>query len=170
MELGILVLRLTVGLTMAAHGAQKLFGWFGGYGLDGTGHFFEGLGFRPGRRHAFMAGLVESGGGVLLAVGLLTPMGAALIASVMLVAAITVHVKSGFFAANGGYEYNLSLGMAALAVAFTGPGAWSIDAALGYRFDGMAWGAAATLVALIGGAVQLAQRRHQPVAEHAAAA
>jgi putative oxidoreductase len=170
MELGLLVLRLTVGLTMAAHGTQKLIGWFGGYGLNGTGQFFEGLGFRPGRRHAFMAGLVEFGGGILLAVGLLTPIGAALIASVMLVAAITVHVKSGFFAANGGYEYNLVLGMAALTVAFTGPGAWSIDAALGYQFDGIAWGAAATVVALIGGAVQLAQRHDRSVVEHAAAA
>ena len=64
MDVGFLLLRLTVGLTLAAHGAQKLFGWFGGYGLDGTGQFFEALGFRPGRRHALMAGLVEFGGGL----------------------------------------------------------------------------------------------------------
>ena len=84
MDIGFLLLRLTVGLTLAAHGSQKLFGWFGGYGLDGTGQFFEALGFRPGRRHALMAGLVEFGGGLLLALGFLTALGALLVASVML--------------------------------------------------------------------------------------
>ncbi len=81
MDLGLLILRFVVGLTLAAHGAQKLFGWFGGYGLDGTGQFMETLGFHPGRRHAALAGLTEAGGGVLLALGLLTPLGAALVAS-----------------------------------------------------------------------------------------
>ena len=159
MELGLLILRLAIGLTLAAHGAQKLFGWFGGYGLDGTGQFMEGLGFHPGRRHAFMAGLTEVGGGLLLAAGLLTPIGAALIASVMLVATFTVHVKHGFFSANGGYEFNLVLGLAALSVAFTGPGAFSIDALLGLSTGGFFWGVAATLIAAAGAAVQLAQRR-----------
>src|SRR5215813_11309791 len=107
MDLGLFLLRLTVGLTLAVHGSQKLFGWFGGYGLNATGQFFEALGFRPGRRHALMAGLVEVGGGLLLALGLLTPLGAALVASVMLVATLSVHVKNGFFASSGGYEYNL---------------------------------------------------------------
>ena len=123
MDIGLLLLRLTVGLTLAAHGAQKLFGWFGGPGLDVTGHFFEPLGFYPGRRHALMAGLVETGGGLLLALGLLTPVAAALVFSVMLVAAVSVHLKKGFFMASGGYEYNLVIGLAGLAVAFTGPGA-----------------------------------------------
>jgi putative oxidoreductase len=159
MEFGLLVLRLAIGLTLAAHGAQKLFGWFGGYGLDGTGQFLEGLGFHPGRRHAFMAGLTEFGGGLLLAFGLLTPIGAALAASVMLVAAVTVHVKQGFFNANGGYEFPLVLGLAALSVAFTGPGAFSIDALLGLSNGGLFWGVAATIVAAAGAAVQLAQRR-----------
>jgi putative oxidoreductase len=95
-------LRLTVGLTLAAHGSQKLFGWFGGYGLDGTGRFMQALGFRPGRRHALASGLVEVVGGLLLAIGLLTPVGAALIASVMLVAVVTVHAKDGFFITSGG--------------------------------------------------------------------
>ena len=113
MDVGLLILRFVVGLTLAAHGAQKLFGSFGGYGLDGTGQFMEALGFQPGRRHAALAGLTEAGGGVLLALGLLTPLGAALIASVMLVATITVHLKNGFFAASGGYEYNLVLAAAA---------------------------------------------------------
>lgn len=159
MELGLLLLRLAVGGTLAAHGAQKLFGSFGGYGLDGTGQFMEGLGFHPGRRHALMAGLTEFGGGLMLALGLLTPIGAALVASVMLVAALTVHVKQGFFNANGGYELNLVLGVAALSVAFTGPGAISIDALLGFWTGGLLWGALAAIVAAAGAALQLALRR-----------
>ena len=159
MDLGLFLLRLTVGLTVAAHGAQKLFGWFGGYGIDATGQFFEGLGFRPGRRHALMAGLVEFAGGLLLALGALTPLGAALVASIMLVAALTVHVKNGFFGSSGGYEYNLVLGIAALTLAFTGPGRLSIDAHLPYSLGGLSWGIAAAVVALLGAFTQLAQRR-----------
>src|SRR5258705_13013525 len=105
MDLGLLILRFVVGLTLAAHGAQKLLGWFGGYGLDGTGQFMETLGFYPGRRHAALAGLTEAGGGVLLLLGLLTPLGAALGASVMLVATVTVHLEDGFFAAGGRGQY-----------------------------------------------------------------
>ncbi len=169
MEIGLLLLRVTIGLTLAAHGAQKLFGWFGGYGLDATGQFFEGLGFRPGRRHAFMAGAVEVGGGLLLALGLLTPLGGALAASVMLVAAVTAHLKNGFFATGGGYEYNLVLGVAALALAFTGPGAISIDALLGLPLAGVPWGLAALAVGGAGAGVQLAQR-HEPAHVGGAAA
>ena len=168
MDLGILLLRLTVGLTFTAHGAQKLFGSFGGYGLDGTGQFFDGLGFHPGRRHALMAGLVELGGGLLLTLGFLTPLGAALLASVMLVAAMTVHVKNGFFAAAGGYELNLVLGVAAVTVAFTGPGALSLDALLGLDWSGIAWGIGAIVVAAAGSAVQLSQRRAPFIAERQA--
>src|SRR6058998_923056 len=90
MSIGLLLLRLAVGLTLAAHGAQKLFGWFGGYSLDVVGQFLEGIGFRPGRRHALMAGLAEFGGGLLLALGFLTALGAALAMSVMLVATVAV--------------------------------------------------------------------------------
>jgi putative oxidoreductase len=158
MDLGLLIVRFVVGLTLAAHGAQKLFGWFGGYGLDATGQFMETLGFHPGRRHAALAGLTEAGGGVLLALGLLTPLGAALIASVMLVATITVHLKNGFFASSGGFEYNLVLAAAAVSLAFSGPGALSIDALLGYSFAGTVWGVGAIIVALAGAFVQLAQR------------
>ena len=127
MDIWLLLLRLTLGLTLAAHGTQKLFGWFGGPGLDATGQFFEMIGFIPGRRHAVRAGLAETGGGLLLALGLITPVAAALLFSVMLVAAVTVHIKKGFFAQNGGYEYNLVLGIAALTLAFTGPGSLSLD-------------------------------------------
>jgi putative oxidoreductase len=165
MDIGLLVLRFAVGLTLAAHGAQKLFGWFGGYGLEGTGQWMEGIGFSPGRRFAFMAGLAEFAGGLLLALGFLTPVGAALVASVMLVATITVHLKNGFFAAGGGYEFNLVLGVAALSLAFTGPGALSIDAFLGYPFSGVFWGVGAVLVAVLGSVAQLAQRHALPTAE-----
>jgi putative oxidoreductase len=90
MGIGLLLLRLTAGLTLAAHGTQKLFGWFGGPGLDAIGRFFAMLGFPPGRRNALMAGLAETGGGLLLTLGFLTPLAAALLSSVMLVAAISV--------------------------------------------------------------------------------
>jgi putative oxidoreductase len=162
MDVGILLLRVTVGLAFAAHGSQKVFGWFGGYGPEATGQFFEGLGFRPGRRHAMAAGSIEIVSGLLLAVGLLTPLAAALIASVMVVAAATVHWKNGFFITGGGYEFNLVLGVAALSVAFTGPGALSIDHAIGFAAAGTMWGLAAAIVAVLGALGQLAQRTPPP--------
>jgi putative oxidoreductase len=162
MDFGLLMLRLVIGLTLSAHGAQKLFGWFGGYGPDGTGQFLEKLGFHPGRRHAIEAGLAEFVGGLLLAFGLLTPLGAALIASVMLVAMITVHFRGGFFVSSGGYEYNLVLGAAALSVAFIGPGALSIDARLGYSLAGNLWGLGTTVIAVLGALIELAQRHESP--------
>ena len=159
MEIGILLLRLTVGLTLAAHGAQKVFGWFGGYGPDGTGQYLESLGFKPGRRYALAAGWTEILGGLLLAIGFITPLGASLGASVMLVAALTVHRQNGFFVTSNGYEYNLVLGVVALAVAFTGPAAFSVDHALGLSVSGVTWGVAAAAVAIIGALIQLALRR-----------
>jgi putative oxidoreductase len=159
MGIGLLILRLVVGLSLAAHGAQKVFGWFGGYGLAGTGQFFEQLGFRPGRLHAAQAGLAELLGGLFLAAGFLTPAAAAAVAAVMFVATVSVHLKKGFFSHNGGYEYTLVLGGAALALAFTGPGALSLDQALGISLSGETWGLAALAAALIGGAVPLLARR-----------
>jgi putative oxidoreductase len=161
MEIGLVLLRITAGLILAAHGAQKLFGWFSGPGIDVTGQFFETIGFLPGRRHALMAGLAETGGGLLLALGLFTPIGAALICSVMLVA-VTVHIKNGFFAQNGGYEYAIVLGVAALSVAFSGPGPLSLDALFGNHLSGTFWGIAALLVGVLGGAFSLIQRRRTP--------
>jgi len=170
MEVGLLILRLLVGLTLAAHGAQKLFGWFGGYGLAGTGQFFEQLGFRPGRLYAAQAGLAEVLGGLFLAAGFLTPAAAAAVVAVMLVAAVTAHVKSGFFAQAGGFEYTLVLGGAALALAFTGPGSISIDQALGISWSGETWGLAALVAGLIGGAVPLmARKTPAPATAHSAA-
>jgi putative oxidoreductase len=161
MEIGLVLLRLTTGLTLAAHGAQKLFGWFGGPGLDATGQFFETIGFLPGRRQALMAGLAETMGGLLLALGLFTPIGAALICSVMVVA-VTVHMKNGFFAQNGGYEYAIVLGVAASSVAFTGPSTFSLDALFGNHLSGTFWGIAALFVGVLGGAFSLFQRHAKP--------
>jgi putative oxidoreductase len=159
MDIGLLLLRLTVGLTLAAHGEQKLFGWFGGPGLDGTGQFFEMIGFSPGRRYALMAGLAETGGGLLLALGFLTPIAAAVVFSVLLVAALTVHVEKGFFITSGGYEYTLVLGVAALAVAFTGLGSLSVDALIGYAVSGVRSGVVALLVGVLAAVTPLIQRR-----------
>jgi putative oxidoreductase len=154
-----LIVRLVVGLTMAAHGAQKLFGWFGGYGLTGTGNFMEQIGFRPGRPQALVAGVGELGAGLFLAAGFLTPAAAAVLVAVMLVAALGVHLKAGFFAQGGGYEYALVLGAVALALAFTGPGALSVDRALGLDLSGAPWGLAALAAGALGGAVPLVTRR-----------
>ncbi len=166
MALGLLILRLVVGLTMAAHGAQKLFGWFGGYGLAGTGGFLEKLGFVPGRRHALFAGLAELSGGLLLALGLATPLAAMLITSVMFVAIATVHIKHGFFNHNQGYEYNLTLAVVAVSVAMIGAGPISVDGALRLQDAGPVWGLAALLAGVAGGAVQLAGRK-APAAQKA---
>jgi putative oxidoreductase len=168
MDSGLLLLRLTVGLTLSAHGAQKLFGWFGGPGLEAAGNGLAALGFHPGRRHALMAGIVEASGGLLLALGLFTPVAAAIVFSVMLVAGVSAHLKRGFFITSGGYEYTLVLGVAGLTLAFTGPGAFSLDALSGYSVGGALWGTVALLVGLIGGALQLAQRHSAPALQTAA--
>jgi putative oxidoreductase len=159
MATGILLLRLTIGLTLAAHGAQKLFGWFGGQGLEEAGQAFDAIGFKPGRRHAILAGLVEIAAGLFLALGLAAPLAAAVVLSVMMVAAVSVHGRNGFFITEGGYEFNVVFGMAAWTIAFTGPGPYSLDAALGVALGGEVWGLAAFAVSLIGAVGQLAQRQ-----------
>jgi len=162
MDPGLLILRLVVGLTLAAHGAQKLFGWFGGYGLAGTGGFLEQLGFRAGKRAAFMAGAAEAVGGLLLALGAAVPLAATLIVGVMLVAIVTVHWTKGFFNQNGGFEYLIVLAVAALSVVVTGPGRISVDAWLGREYVGIAWGLVSLIVGSAGAAVQLASRHREP--------
>ena len=127
----VLVLRVVLGVLFVGHGAQKLFGWFGGYGLEGTGGFMESLGMKPGKVMAAAAGLSELVGGVLLIVGFLVPLGALLIAGTMVVAIGKVHAKNGPWAEGGGYEYPLLIVVVVVALAILGPGALSLAGALG---------------------------------------
>ncbi len=160
LDLGLFLIRVVFGLVFAAHGAQKLFGWFGGYGLAGTGGFLESIGFRPGKTFATAAALAEFGGGLLLALGFLGPVGPALLLSVMFVASMTVHRKNGFFVATNGIEHPLLMATVAVGIALTGPGRYSLDAALGnYRLltPAATWGILA--IGLIGGVANLAMRR-----------
>jgi putative oxidoreductase len=165
MDTGLLIARLVFGLVMAAHGTQKLFGWFGGYGLAGTGGFFEQLGFRPGRVFAAIAGSTELIAGLLLAFGLLGPLGPALIVSVMVVAMVTVHWQHGLWATNNGIELPLMYTAASVALALTGFGAYSIDAALGLTWSAeVAWLALA--MGVLGAIGNLAIRKTSPEAAH----
>jgi putative oxidoreductase len=160
MDLGILIGRLVLGLAMSAHGAQKLFGWFGGYGLAGTGGFLETLGFRPGRLFAFALGFGELAAGLLTAAGFLGPIGPALIILLMLVAMIVVHWGHGFFAANNGVEVPALFAVGALILASVGPGEYSLDAWLGLLnvwTVQSTWAVVAAAVA--GAAINLAIRR-----------
>jgi len=158
-DAGMLLLRLVVGWTMVAHGAQKLLGWFGGPGFGGTARFLEQMGFRPGELHAVLSGGAELGGGLLLALGLLTPLGAAAVTGSMLVAITTVTWQNGFISAKGGYEYNLVLVASALAIAFAGPGRFSLDRALGLPLSGWRWGVGAAVLAVVTAAVVVSLRR-----------
>lgn len=129
-SLGLLIVRLLVGLTFAAHGTQKLFGWFGGGGIAGTGGFFDSLGIKPGKPMAILAGLGEFGSGLLFAAGLLTPLAAAGIVFVMIVAIATVSGRNGYWITSNGWEYSAVLIVVAICVALTGPGAYALDALL----------------------------------------
>lgn len=143
MKLGLFVLRVIVGLLSVGHGTQKLFGWFGGAGPEDTGQFFESLGLRPGRAYALRAGAAEAGGGALLALGLLTPAAAAALTGVQTTAIRTVHWPKGPWVDNGGYEYNLTLIAAMLALAELGPGYPSLDRVLSIELSGPAVAVAA---------------------------
>jgi putative oxidoreductase len=162
-DFGLFLIRVIFGLVFAAHGAQKLFGWFGGYGIAGTGGWMESLGFRPGKPYATAAGLGEFFGGLLFALGFLGPVGPALMLSVMLVASITVHRKNGLFATNNGIELPLLYSTAAIGISLTGPGRYSLDQAFG---DYVLLTPKATWIilalGLIGGFANLAMRRPTP--------
>jgi putative oxidoreductase len=164
LDLGFLFARVLIGLLMAAHGAQKLFGWFGGHGLEGTGAFMGQLGFQPGRLFATAAALGEVTSGVLIAVGLFGPVGPALMLAVMVVAAMSVHWRNGLFATGNGIELPLLYSIAAIRFALTGPGRYSLDALLGFHW---AWTPRVIWIALaagvLGGVVNLALRRPAPV-------
>jgi putative oxidoreductase len=171
MTLGRLALRATVGGFFIGHGTQKLFGWFGGHGIEGTAGFFENnLGLRPGKTHAIAAGLGEAGGGALLAAGLATPLGASAIVATMITAIHRVHLKNGPFITNSGYEYNAVLIAAALTLAEVGPGSLSLDRALGKELTGPKWSALALAGGAIGaaGAAFIAASQPAPPAAEAA--
>lgn len=160
---GLLVARIVFGLIMSGHGAQKLFGWFGGYGLTQTGEFFVQLGFRPARLFAAVASVTEIAAGLLVAFGFLGPVGPALMLSVMIVAAVTVHWKNGLFATSNGIELPLLYGAIAVGFALTGPGLYSIDGVLG--LEGL-WSPSLAGIALaigsIGGIGNLLARKPVP--------
>jgi putative oxidoreductase len=160
---GLLIQRLVFGVLMMAHSSQKLFGWLGGYGLAGTAGFFEGLGFRPGRVFVTAASLSELIGGLLIALGFLGPVGPALVISVMIVAAVSVHWNHGLFAGTNGIEVPLLYATGSLALALTGPGVYSLDAVLGLtRLWTPGLELAVVALGILGGAVNLLLRRPVP--------
>jgi putative oxidoreductase len=147
-DAGLLVLRVLVGVTLSLHGFQKLFGWCGGGGIGGTAAWFRSLGFGDGRAAAVMAGIAEVGGGLGLAVGLLTPLAALAMISAMTTAAFVNNAEGGFWSVYKGWELNGYLVVVATSVAITGPGAYSVDAVLGT--DGLSGVLPGLLVAVIG--------------------
>jgi putative oxidoreductase len=150
MKLGSPLLRVLIGGLFVGHGTQKLFGWFGGHGLEGTSGMMEKLGMRPPRRHALLAGGAEAGGGALLAVGALTPLASAMLIGSMTTAIRKVHWANGPWVTGGGWEYNAVLIAALTALADHGPGAASVDSRLFPRMHGAGW-AAASLAAGVAG-------------------
>ncbi|ANS73312.1 oxidoreductase [Paenibacillus yonginensis] len=130
LSLGLLIIRLVIGLIFAAHGAQKLFGWFGGHGIKGTGGWMESVGIKPGVPAAAAAGLVELIGGLAFAAGLFTAVVAILLALTMVMAIVKVHGPNGFWSTANGYEFHLILIAVFIGLAFTGAGSYSLDSLL----------------------------------------
>lgn len=125
-----LAIRVPLGIIFAAHGAQKLFGWFGGYGLNGTAQWMDSIGLQPGLLLALLAGGAEFFGGLALLVGLLVRPASAALAVTMLVAIFSVHFANGLFMANNGFEYALAMLAATVSLTLSGAGRWSVDAVL----------------------------------------
>jgi putative oxidoreductase len=166
MSYGIFFLRVVVGSVFFAHGAQKLFGWWGGGGLRGTAGWLGSQGFRPPRLMAFAVALSESSGAMFV-FGVVTPVVALALAATMVVAVGTAHWKNGFWSGKGGYEFNLVLWATAIGVAATGPGRFSIDRLLGWddNISGLWWGIAVLALSLAGGLFILWSRQRPAVAE-----
>jgi putative oxidoreductase len=167
MDLGRVVIRGVLGPLFIGHGTQKLFGWFQGHGLDGTGGFFESLGLRPGRRHATAAGMAEATGGALLTLGALTPLASTLISGTMITAIRTAHAKNGPWVTNNGYEYPLVITAAMLAIAEAGPGRPSVDHAAFPHLKGTGWASAQLAAAGVGSALATSPRFNAPEEEPA---
>jgi putative oxidoreductase len=167
-DAGLLLLRLGVGLTFAAHGAQKLFGWWGGPGIRGWQGAIANMGFRPVSLFTAVSALAEFGGGLFLAVGLLTPVAGAVLIGQSVVIIGHVHWPNGFFNTKGGYEFPLVLAAGAAALVLTEAGAWSVDAAIGFSLDANLR-VALVIVGVIGGLLALAVPRlapDRPAAQH----
>jgi putative oxidoreductase len=165
-DLGLLALRVGTGSVLFAHGAQKLFGWFGGPGIEGTAGKMEQMGFRPGRPAAIAAGLGEAGGGALLALGLATPAAGAAAAGAM-ASAVAVHLPAGFFAMTGGYEYPAALSWTAASLGLAGPGRISLDHATAHVLN-RPWVVAAAFTASAAAATVVLRARSRALAEAAA--
>ncbi len=161
-DLGLLALRLGFGAAAASHGAQKLFGWFGGYGIEGTGGFFESVGFKPGKRNATLAGLAEFGGGTAVALGLATgPAGAALAGNMAV--ASSLHGFEKFFGQDGGPETALTYGLVGTVLTLTGAGRYSLDAVTGNVLD-KPWMRAVAYVSAAGAATAIIVARRRELA------
>lgn len=158
-DLGLMALRSAVGGVLIAHGTQKLFGWFGGGGLEGTTQAMDHMGFHPARESAIAAGVGEAGGGALLVAGLATPAAGAVVAGTM-AGAVAVHAPAGFFAMSGGYEYPAFLGATGLAIGLAGPGRYSLDHLTGHVFDRSWVGLLAFVGSAAGAYGVVARRRH----------
>ena len=161
MRVGKLITRLVIGGLFVGHGTQKLFGWFDGPGMDSTAEAFESMGLRPGRRHAMAAGAAETAGGVMVAAGFMTPVAASMLSGVMLTAIRKVHLKNGAWVTKGGYEYNLVLLAALMALAEGGPGSPSLDSALGIEKRGAGWALAALAAGAAGSQLAVSSPKWQ---------
>ena len=162
MSIGSALVRGVVGPLFVGHGTQKLFGWFGGYGIEGTGGYFESLGLTPGRKHATAAGVAETVGGVLVTLGALTPLGATLISGTMVTAIRKAHASNGPWVTNGGYEYNLVIIAAMASLAEHGPGAASVDDVLFPNLRGPAMAALTVAAAVAGSYVGTSEKLNPP--------
>ena len=165
MKAGRLIARVAIGGLFVGHGTQKLFGWFDGPGLDKAATMMDSLGLRPGKRNATAAAVAEAAGGAAIVAGALTPLAAAALIGTMITAIRTVHLKNGFWAANGGYEFNLALIAALLALVDGGPGELSVDGAVGIHDTGAVWALLALAAGAAGSTVVIELGRRQDALE-----
>jgi len=170
MKVSRLLVRATIGFLFVGHGTQKLFGWFGGGGLKATGEAFESLGMRPGKRNAAAAGIAESVGGALFALGLATPLGAAALSRVMITAIRKVHAPKGIWVSEGGFEYNAVLLAVLFGLTEVGPGPWSLDALRSSERAGLRWAVAQLALGALASTVAIAAADRAKAAVSAEAA
>ena len=166
MNMGLLILRLVIGTLFIGHGTQKLFGWWNGGGPAGTARFFDHIGFRPAQPLALLAGLAETGGGSLIVLGLITPVGATAVIGMMTAAGVVVHLPNGLWNSKGGIELPLVNAAAAATLAFAGPGRYSVDRLIGWHLSGVRWGLAATALGIAAGLAMVGWRRAQAGGAH----